>query len=65
VDNDDVVARLEDGTFVNVHLVWGGSMLARLSAEYPSWFSYGSPAEFMAAMERDAAEYDTGGNDGS
>lgn len=65
VDNDDVVARLEDGTFVNVHLVWSGSMLARLSARYPGWSSYGSPADFVAAMDRDAAEYDAGRNDGA
>jgi hypothetical protein len=58
IDNDDVVARLEDGTLVNVHLVWGSSSIRGSSAKYPTWFAYGSAAEFAVAMQTDAAEND-------
>ena len=37
-DNDDVLAVLSDGTYVNVHLVWGSGPGA-FPEEYPSWFS--------------------------
>lgn len=56
IDNDDVLAMLTDGTFVNVHLVWGSGP-GGFSEEYPSWFSYGTLAEFVLAMEQDALEY--------
>ena len=56
VDNDDVVALLNDGTYVNVHLVWGSSPGA-FPDKYPSWFSYGSLASFIRAMNEDAIEY--------
>ena len=54
IDNDDIVARLNDDTFVNVHLVWTRSA-AGLSKDYPSWFAYGQLEGFLTAMQRDAS----------
>lgn len=56
IDNDDIVVRLSDGTFVNVHLVWGKGP-GSFPKEYPSWFCYGSLEAFVSAMNEDAAEY--------
>ena len=56
IDNDDIVAILSDGTFVNVHLVWGRGPGA-FPEQYPSWFLYGSQAQFINAMVDDAVEY--------
>ena len=56
IDNDDVVAVLNDGTYVNVHLVWGAGPGA-FPAEYPSWFPYGSLEQFIEAMQADSADY--------
>lgn len=58
IDCDDVVVRLNDGTYANVHLVWGSGPGA-FPAEYPSWFAYGSEAAFLAAMRADATEYNS------
>lgn len=58
IDNDDVVAVLRDGTYVNVHLVWAtGSSPGAFPGEYPSWFTYGHQDQFIHAMQADAAEY--------
>lgn len=58
IDNDDVVAVLRDGTYVNVHLVWAtGTSLGAFTTQYPSWFSYGSVEQFLQVMRVDAAEY--------
>lgn len=56
IDCDDVLAKLADGTFVNVHLVWGSGPGA-FPEKYPSWFTYGSLVEFVKAMGEDAIEY--------
>lgn len=57
IDNDDVVAILSDGTFVNVHLVWGRSGGGPFAHEYPSWLAYGPLEAFEAAMASDARDY--------
>jgi hypothetical protein len=58
IDNDDVLVVLDDGTYVNVHLVWAsGSGPGAFSNEYPSWFSYGSLESFTRVMHEDAAQY--------
>lgn len=58
VDNDDVVAVLPDGTYVNVHPVWSQGALRRaFSRDYPSWYAYGPTRAFVAAMTKDAALY--------
>ncbi len=57
VDNDDVLAILNDGTYVIVHLVWG-SGLDPHPEEYPFWFGYGSLNSFFEVMSADADEYD-------
>lgn len=56
IDNDDVVALLNDGTYVNVHLVWGGGTVV-YPEQYPVWFSYASLASFASSMNEDAIEY--------
>jgi hypothetical protein len=56
VDNDDVVAVLGDGSYVNVHLAWARSAFG-LSRAYPTWFRYGALEAFADAMSRDAAAY--------
>ncbi|WP_157578785.1 hypothetical protein [Rudaea cellulosilytica] len=48
-DNDDVVAVLSNGAFVNVHLVWG-SEPEPFPDRYPDWFAYGTIESFITAM---------------
>ncbi|MUV15337.1 hypothetical protein [Noviluteimonas gilva] len=55
IDNDDVVAVLQDGRYVNVHLVWSPHTCA--DGTYPGWFCYGTLDEFKKAMRADAEEY--------
>jgi hypothetical protein len=55
IDCDDILVVLSDQTFANVHLGWGTG--GDRSGQYPSWFEYGSLAEFVEAMHRDAEEY--------
>ena len=55
-DNDDILAVLSDGTFVNVHLVWGNGPES-FPDKYPSWFVYGTSEDFATAMQQDAQEY--------
>ena len=57
IDNDDIVAVLDDGTLVNVHLVWQDGALAWLRRDWPTWHAYGLRDAFVAAMEKDAADY--------
>src|SRR6266850_1741385 len=57
IDNDDVLVRLNDGTYAMVHLVWGGPGPGAFPEEYPSWFLYGSLESFIQAMQQDALEY--------
>ncbi|AOW13737.1 hypothetical protein LPB72_12295 [Hydrogenophaga crassostreae] len=57
IDCDDVVAVLADGTYINVHLVWGKSGSGAAAAEYPSWLRYGDLAAFVQAVKEDAADY--------
>lgn len=52
VDCDEVLARLADGSYVNVHLVWGAT--ESQSGTYPRWFAYGSLESFVQAMQNDA-----------
>ncbi|BCR23990.1 hypothetical protein [Aquipseudomonas alcaligenes] len=56
IDCDDVLVVLNDGAFVNVHLVWGSGPGA-FPDKWPSWFSYGSQESFVQAMQQDALEY--------
>jgi len=58
IDNDDVVFVLSDGTFANVHLVWGsGPGPGAFPHQDPSWFLYGPESQFVQAMHADAREY--------
>jgi hypothetical protein len=57
IDNDDVVAILSDGTYVNVHLVWGRSGGGPFADEFPSWLAYDSLEAFEAAMANDAGNF--------
>lgn len=56
IDCDDVVVVLDDGTYVNVHLVWGSGPGA-YPDKWPSWFEYGSHEGFIKSMAEDALEY--------
>lgn len=55
IDCDDVLVRLKDDTYANVHLVWGRA--GDDPGEYPSWFSYGGLPQFVTAMNADAEVY--------
>lgn len=55
-DCDDVVVVLDDGSYVNVHLVWNQGS-EPYPDKYPSWFSYGILESFIVAMNADAAEF--------
>ncbi|AHX14763.1 hypothetical protein CH75_17305 [Dyella jiangningensis] len=63
IDRDDVLVVLGDGSYANVHLVWGSSDRSRppqpspFAAEYPTWFLYGGVDDFSRAMQDDAREY--------
>ena len=57
IDNDDIVAVVDDGTLVNVHLVWQDDALAWTRRDWPTWYAYGSRDAFVAAMEEDAVDY--------
>jgi len=60
IDCDDVLVRLGDGTYANVHLPWSRPGSERGLGEYPSFFVYGSLDAFVSAMQKDFDEY---GND--
>jgi len=57
VDCDDVLARLNDGSYVNVHLVWGSGPGA-FPEQYPSFIKYEKLQDFIASMELDSLEYE-------
>ena len=57
LDCDDVLVRLGDDTYANVHLVWGKPGSARDPAKYPTFFVHGSLDAFVAAMQKDFDEY--------
>ena len=59
IDNDDILVVLDDGSYANVHLVWGtnGSFNGPFPEKYPSWFAYGTLQDFLNAMEQDAQDY--------
>jgi hypothetical protein len=48
IDRDDILVRLSDGAFANVHLVWGSLTPEHHSGKYPSWFLYGSLDAFIS-----------------
>jgi hypothetical protein len=55
IDRDDVLVVFRDGTYANVHLVWGRT--EPYSDKYPLWFAYGMLQDFLSAMDKDAEEY--------
>ena len=57
IDSDDVLVRLGDGTYANVHLVWGRSGSERNPKKYPTSFAYGSLDAFVSAMQKDFEDY--------
>jgi len=57
VDCDDVLAKLNDGTYASVHLVWGSGPGA-FPEQYPTFIKYNSLKEFLKEMELDAADYE-------
>ena len=57
IDNDDVLVRLNDGSYAAVHLVCGRSSEGPFADRYPSWHLYGALESFIQAMEQDALEY--------
>ncbi len=57
VDCDDIVAKLNDGTYAIVHLVWGTGPGA-FPEEYPSYTKFNSLDEFLEEMDQDAEDYD-------
>ncbi|NKC21687.1 hypothetical protein CWC29_023195 [Pseudoalteromonas sp. S4498] len=57
IDCDDVVVVLSDGTYVNVHLVWGTGA-SQFPEDYPSWFTYGSKEDFLNSMAEDSSDYE-------
>ncbi|WP_299588934.1 hypothetical protein [uncultured Microbulbifer sp.] len=57
VDCDDVLAKLNDGAYANVHLVWGSGPGA-FPEQYPSFTKYETLEEFIAAMDQDSFEYE-------
>jgi hypothetical protein len=57
IDCDDILVRLSDGTFANVHLVWGRLGSEHHPGKYPIWFLYGSLDALISAMNRDHKEH--------
>lgn len=55
IDNDGILVVLDDGSYANVHLVWGTN--ESFPDKYPSWFAYGTLQDFLNAMEQDAQHY--------
>ena len=51
-----MLARLSDGTYVNIHLVCGSGP-EPFPDKYPDWFVYGTADAFIKAMHEDAEEY--------
>jgi hypothetical protein len=57
IDSDDVLVRLGDGTYANVHLPWSRPGSERSPGKHPSFFVYGSLDAFVSAMQKDVDEY--------
>jgi hypothetical protein len=57
IDRDDILVRLGDGTYANVHLVWGRPGAERNPDKHPTSFVYGSLDAFVSAMQKDFDEY--------
>lgn len=57
VDCDDVIVELSDGSYANVHLVWGTGPGA-FPEQYPTFTKYQTLQEFIAEMEQDSLEYE-------
>jgi hypothetical protein len=57
VDCDDVLAKLSDGSYAIVHLVWGSGPGA-FPEQYPSFTKYESLKTFAAEMEQDSLDYE-------
>ena len=57
VDCDDVLAKLCDGSYAIVHLVWGSGPGA-FPEQYPSFTKYESLKAFTAEMEQDSLDYE-------
>jgi hypothetical protein len=57
VDCDDVLAELNDGTYANIHLVWGSGPGA-FPEQYPTYIKYNSLPDFAKEMEQDALAYE-------
>lgn len=57
IDCDAVLAKLNDGSYANVHLVWGTGPGA-FPEQYPSFTKYETLEEFFAAMEQDSLEHE-------
>lgn len=56
VDCDDVLVKLKNGSYANVHLVWGSGPDA-LPEHYPVFTSYETIDELIAAMSQDSVDY--------
>jgi hypothetical protein len=56
-DSDDVLVRVGDGTYANVHLVWGDPGSAGDPAMHPTFSVHGSLEAFVSAMQKDFDEY--------
>ena len=57
VDCDDVLAKLNDGAYASIHLVWGSGPGA-FPDQYPTYTKYASLNVFLAEMEQDAEDYE-------
>lgn len=57
VDCDDVLAKLSDGSYANVHLVWGSGSGA-FPEQYPSFTRFESLIAFVKEMEQDSLGYE-------
>ncbi len=57
VDCDDVLAKLNDGSYANVHLVWGSGPGA-FPEQYPSFTRHENLEAFISEMEQDSLEYE-------
>jgi len=57
VDCDDVLAKLKDGAYANIHLVWGTGPGA-FPEQYPTFTKYESLHDFVTEMVQDSLDYE-------
>ena len=57
IDRDDILVRLNDGSYATVHLLWDVSSPETRSATYPRWLQYRSLEVFILTMQKHAKEY--------